>query len=237
MCTCNDRFHLNALCQQQVYHQSPFFFIFLDWHTSKASLGWSYRYVQQMGQQCQTILWWRSCQTYGRVPGITWHHCAAVSNAGSWTTRQESRKLHHNAPEWSRQGNEPLFKVSWLFFAESKICSNEASKRVHQKNILFLFAAVSFQRTQHVPCPSHFDVTSPFPLIELIFLSRMLLPCKQELQLPRLIYCKGATKTFDIFCIIVAKCCALYHSRIQPVLLQIISLIYCSLRKVAAKWR
>ena len=135
-----------------------------------------------------------------------------------------------------------VVKVTSLFskyhgfsFAESKICSNEASKRVHQKNILFLFAAVSFQRTQHVPCPSYFDVTSPFALIELIFLSRMLLPRKQELQLPRLIYCKGATKTFDIFCIIVAKCCALYHSRIQPVLLQIISLIYCSLRKVAAK--
>ena len=126
-------------------------------------------------------------------------------------------------------------KYHGFFFAESKICSNEASKRVHQKNILFLFAAVSFQRTQHVPCPSYFDVTSPFPLIELIFLSRMLLPRKQELQLPRLIYCKGTTKTFDIFCIIVAKCCALYHSQIQPVLLQIISLIYCSLRKVAAK--
>ena len=135
-----------------------------------------------------------------------------------------------------------VVKVTSLFskyhgfsFAESKICSNEASKRVHQKNILFLFAAVSFQRTQHVPCPSYFDVTSPFALIELIFLSRMLLPRKQELQLPRLIYCKGATNTFDIFCIIVAKCCALYHTRIQPVLLQIISLIYCSLRKVAAK--
>ena len=95
--------------------ESIFFFNFLDWHTSKASLGWSYRYVQQMGQQCQALLWRRCCQTYGRVPGITWHHCAAVSNAGSWTTRQESRKLHHNAPEWSRQGNEPLFKVSWLF--------------------------------------------------------------------------------------------------------------------------
>ena len=92
-----------------------FFFIFLDWHTSKASLGWSYRYVQQMGQQCQALLWRRCCQTYGRVPGITWHHCAAVSNAGSWTTRQESGKLYHNAPKWSRQGNEPLFKVSWLF--------------------------------------------------------------------------------------------------------------------------
>ena len=92
-----------------------FFFTFLDWHTSEASLGWSYRYVQQMGQQCQALLWWRSCQTYGRVPGITWHHCAAVSNAGSWTTREESGKLHHNAPEWSRQGNEPLSKVSWLF--------------------------------------------------------------------------------------------------------------------------
>ena len=92
-----------------------FFFISLDWHTFEASLGWSYRYVQQMGQQCQALLWRRCCQTYGRVPGITWHHCAAVSNAGSWTTRQESGKLYHNAPEWSRQGNEPLFKVSWLF--------------------------------------------------------------------------------------------------------------------------
>ena len=95
--------------------QSIFFFIFLDWHMSEASLGRSYRHVQQMGQQCQALLWWRSCQTYGRVPGITWHHCAAVSNAGSWTTRQESGKLYHNAPKWSRQGNEPLFKVSWLF--------------------------------------------------------------------------------------------------------------------------
>ena len=114
-CTCNDHFHLNALRQQHVYHQSSFLVIFLDWHTSKASLGWSYRYVQQMGQQCQALLWRRRCQAYGRVPGITWHHCAAVSNAGSWTTRQESGKLYNNAPEWSRQGNEPLFKVSWLF--------------------------------------------------------------------------------------------------------------------------
>ena len=105
-----------ALHQQHFYHQSSFFFfIFLYWHTSKASPGWSYRHVQQMGQQCQALLRWRCCQTYGRVPGITWHHCAAVSNAGSWTTRQESGKLHHNAPEWSRQGNEPFSKVSWLF--------------------------------------------------------------------------------------------------------------------------
>ena len=126
-------------------------------------------------------------------------------------------------------------KYHGFFFAESKIYSNQASKRVHQKNILFVFAAVSFHRTQHVRCPSYFDVTSPFPLIELIFLSRMLLLRKQKLQLPWLIYCKRATKTFDIFCNIVAKCCALYHSRIQPVLLQIISLIYCTLREVAAK--